>query len=297
MTVLTGARQKLSSLGRSCGRPNGERPSIFSKVLLRVGTVGSYRYLGVEVSCSGMQVDAAVQALSNRATHALRQRCIEIQLYNPGLRHELTTFGSLLGVRASTSGVSFSGEFGRLLFFIDRAEPFYCNIIACSVCVIAVDWLVSRLRIVYVLRRRWRLCYISRPCWRSSCSPPPLVRGWFQDAKAILGGAYRRPCIRSNPELHALSTSMHIQIRTKYVICNMEDVALGSFSRCSCRSSSTGPRSCWAWRPWGPRTRRSLRTSRACYSRTARTHLGGGRDQPGAADGRQRNQEGAGEII
>jgi hypothetical protein len=30
-----------------------------------------------------------------------------------------------------------------------------------------------------------------------SYSPPTLVRGWFGDAVAILGRAYRRPCIRS----------------------------------------------------------------------------------------------------
>jgi hypothetical protein len=127
-----------------------------------IETVGSYRYLGVEVSCSGRWTPA-VQALSTaglRATHALRQRCIEIQLYDPGLRAELfdslvrpillhgadiwgatrhiclTTFGSqerdpteqvhrsffrsLLGVRASTSEFSILGEFGRFPLFVDR---------------------------------------------------------------------------------------------------------------------------------------------------------------------------------
>jgi hypothetical protein len=129
-----------------------------------IETVGSYRYLGVEVSCSG-RLTPAVQALSTAgrwATHALRQRCIEIQLYDPGLRSELfdslvrpillhgaeiwratrqiglTTFESqerdpteqvhrsffrsLLGVRASTSGVSILGEFGRVPLFVDRVR-------------------------------------------------------------------------------------------------------------------------------------------------------------------------------
>jgi hypothetical protein len=129
-----------------------------------IETVASYRYLGVEVSCSGRWTPA-VQALSTadlRATHALRQRCIKIQLYDPGLRPELfdilvrpillhgaeiwgatrqiglTTFGSqerdpteqvhrsffrsLLGVRASTSGVSILGEFGRLPLCVDRVR-------------------------------------------------------------------------------------------------------------------------------------------------------------------------------
>jgi hypothetical protein len=61
-----------------------------------IETVGSYRYLGVEVFCSGRWTPA-VQALSTaglRATHALRQRCIEIQLYSPRLRAEL--FDSLV---------------------------------------------------------------------------------------------------------------------------------------------------------------------------------------------------------
>jgi hypothetical protein len=61
-----------------------------------IETMGSYRYLGVEVSCSGRWTPA-VQALSTagrRATHALSQRCTETQLYDPGLRAEL--FDSLV---------------------------------------------------------------------------------------------------------------------------------------------------------------------------------------------------------
>jgi hypothetical protein len=56
-----------------------------------VETVGSYRYLEVEVSCSGRWTPAvhALSTAGRRATHALRQRCIEIQLYDPGLRAEL----------------------------------------------------------------------------------------------------------------------------------------------------------------------------------------------------------------
>jgi hypothetical protein len=44
-----------------------------------------------------------------------------------------------------------------------------------------------------------------------SCSPPTLVRGWFGDAMAILGRAYRRPCIRSFPECDTLAISSYMQ--------------------------------------------------------------------------------------
>jgi hypothetical protein len=45
-----------------------------------IETVGSYRYLGVEVSCSGRWTPTvhALSTASRRATHALRQRFIEI---------------------------------------------------------------------------------------------------------------------------------------------------------------------------------------------------------------------------
>jgi hypothetical protein len=108
----------------------------------------SYRYLGVEVSRSGSWT-AAVESLiaaRARACHAMRSRCAELGLYDPGLRTELfdslvmpvlmhgaevwgatsrvsmSTFGdqesdptervhrrflrSLLGVRVSTPGIS-----------------------------------------------------------------------------------------------------------------------------------------------------------------------------------------------
>jgi hypothetical protein len=133
-----------------------------------IGTVGSYRYLGVEVFCSGRWTPA-VHALSTAglwATHALRQRCIEIQLYDPRLRAELfgsllrpillhgaeiwgatgqiglTTFGSqerdpteqvhrsffrgLLGVRASTSGSRFWASLVDFRFLLIGSEPFHC---------------------------------------------------------------------------------------------------------------------------------------------------------------------------
>jgi hypothetical protein len=44
-----------------------------------------------------------------------------------------------------------------------------------------------------------------------SCSPPTLVRGWFRDAMAILGRAYRHPCIRSFPECDTLAISSYMQ--------------------------------------------------------------------------------------
>jgi hypothetical protein len=158
------------------------------------------------VSCS-CRWTPAVQALSTagrHATHALRQRCIEIQLYDPGLRAELfdslvrpillhgaeiwgasrqiglTTFGSqerdpteqvhrsffksLLGLERARPESPFWASLVDFRFLLIGSEPFHCIIIVCSVYVIAVDWLVLLLRIVYVLRRRWSLCYIARPC-------------------------------------------------------------------------------------------------------------------------------------
>jgi hypothetical protein len=206
-----------------------------------IETMGSYRYLGVEVSCSGRWTPA-VQALSTaglRATHALRQRCTEIPLYDPGLRAGLcdglvrpillhgaeiwgatrqiglTTFEnqerdpteqvhrsffkSLLGVRASTSGVSILGEFGRFPLFVDRVK--------------AISLYYNRLLRLRDSGRLVSLAFedsvrlaeelefmLHSTTLPERCSPPTLVRGWFDDAMAILGRAYRRPCIRSFPE-------------------------------------------------------------------------------------------------
>jgi hypothetical protein len=179
-----------------------------------IETVGSYRYLGLEVSCSGRWT-LAVQALSTagrRATHALRQRhCIEIQLYDPGLRAELfdslvrpillhgaeiwgatrqigfTTFesqerdpteqvqrsfsGVFLGLERARSGSPFWASLVDCRFLLIGSEPFHCIIIVCSVYVIAIDWLDLLLRIVHVLQRRWSLCCIARPYRRAVRRP------------------------------------------------------------------------------------------------------------------------------
>jgi hypothetical protein len=196
-----------------------------------IKTVSSYRYLGVEISCGGSWTPA-VQALSAaglRASHALRHRCAEIHLYDPGLRAELfnslarpvllhgseiwgataqiglTSFGrqesdateqvhrsffrSLLGVRASTPGVSILGEFGRVPLFIDRVR--------------AISLYLNRL---VGLRGNGRLVSIafedSVRLWEEvefmqhatalpeSCPPLTMVRGWFGDAIHILGRQY-----------------------------------------------------------------------------------------------------------
>jgi hypothetical protein len=56
----------------------------------------SYRYLGEEVSCLGSWTVAveSLVAAGTRACHAMRSRCAELGLYNPGLRTELfNSFG------------------------------------------------------------------------------------------------------------------------------------------------------------------------------------------------------------
>jgi hypothetical protein len=203
-----------------------------------IETVGSYRYLGVEVSCLDRWTPA-VRALSTaglRATHALRQRCIEIQRYDPGLRAELfdslvrptllhgaeiwgatrqidrTTFGSqerdrteqvhrsffrsLLGVRASVFfRVSILGEFGRFPLFVDRvrAISLYHNRLLRLRDSGRLVSLAFEGSVRFAEEVEFMLHSTALP---ESCSPPTLVRGWFGDAMAILGRAYRRPCIR-----------------------------------------------------------------------------------------------------
>jgi hypothetical protein len=63
-----------------------------------IKTVSSCIYLGVEISCGGsckyQRFRRLVLLASLRASHALRHRCAEIHLYDPGLRAEL--FDSLI---------------------------------------------------------------------------------------------------------------------------------------------------------------------------------------------------------
>jgi hypothetical protein len=119
-------------------------------------------------------------------------------------------FTSLLGVRASTSGVSILGEFGRIPLFVDRvrAISFYYN-------------RLLRLRdsgrlVSLAFEDSIRLAeevefMLHSTALPKSCLPPTLVRGWFGDAMAILGRAYRRPCIRSFPECDTSSISSYMQ--------------------------------------------------------------------------------------
>jgi hypothetical protein len=63
-----------------------------------IKTVSSCIYLGVKISCGGsckhQRFRRLVLLASLRASHALRHRCAEIHLYDPGLRVEL--FDSLV---------------------------------------------------------------------------------------------------------------------------------------------------------------------------------------------------------
>jgi hypothetical protein len=119
-------------------------------------------------------------------------------------------FRSLLGVRASTSGVSILGEFGRFPLFVDRAR--------------AISLYYNRLLRLRDSGRLVSLAFedsvrlaeevefmLHSTALPESCSPPTLVRGWFGDAMAILGRAYRRPCIRSFPECDTSSISSYMQ--------------------------------------------------------------------------------------
>jgi hypothetical protein len=79
--------------------------------------------------------------------------------------------GVFLGLERARPGSPFWANLVGFRFLLIGSEPFHCIIIVCSVYVIAVYWLVLLLRIVYVLRRRWSLCYIARPCQRAVCRP------------------------------------------------------------------------------------------------------------------------------
>jgi hypothetical protein len=156
-----------------------------------------------------------------RATHALRQRCIEFQLYDPGLRAELfdslvrlillhgaeiwgatrqigltsfqvrrgirlsrsivAFFRSLPGVRASTSGVSILGEFGRFPLFVDRvrAISLYYNRLLGLRDSGRLASLVFEDSVRLAEEVEFMLHSTALP---QSCSPPTLVRGWFGDA-------------------------------------------------------------------------------------------------------------------
>jgi hypothetical protein len=62
---------------------------------------------------------------------------------------------------------------------------------------IAVDWSVSLAFEDSVRLAEEVKFMLHSTALPESCLPPPLVRGWFDDAMAILGRAYGRPCIHS----------------------------------------------------------------------------------------------------
>ena len=160
-----------------------------------------------------------------RACHALRQRCTEIHLYDPSVRAQLfdslvvpvlmhgaevwgatslqgmSSFGdqesdpteqvhrsffrSLLGVRASTPGISILGEFGRFPLLARRVR--------------AISLYYNRL---ISLRGSGRLCSLafedSMRLWEEwefmhdiaalpGSQPIPRVRGWYGDVVHMLG--------------------------------------------------------------------------------------------------------------
>jgi hypothetical protein len=96
-------------------------------------------------------------------------------------------------------------------FLLIGSEPFHCIIIVCSIYVIAVDWLVLLLRIVYRRPAEEVEFMLHSTALPEGYLPPTLVRGWFGDAMAILGQAYRRPCIRSFSECNTSLISAYMQ--------------------------------------------------------------------------------------
>ena len=194
-----------------------------------VEIVDSYRYLGVDVCCTGSW-DRAVQSLSAaglRACHALRQRCAEIRLYDPRLRGELfdslvvpvlmhgaevwgatsrvsmTSFGDqerdateqvhrgffrgLLGVRASTSGISILGEFGRFPLLVRRVRAislYYNRLIDLRGSGRLID---LAFRDSVQLWKEWEFMHDSAAL-PGTRHPTPRVRGWYGDTIHMLGG-------------------------------------------------------------------------------------------------------------
>ncbi len=218
-----------------------------------IATVASYRYLGVEVSCSGSWTPAveALSAAGMRASHALRHRCREMHLYDPGVRAELfdslvrpvllhgaevwgacaqlglTSFGDqesdeservqrtyfrgLLGVRASTAGIAVLGEFGRFPLLVDRVR--------------AISLYFNRL---VSLRGSGRLVSLafedSVSLWGEvefmhiaaelpGAYRPSRHRGWVGDALSLFGSSYVRASPRCYPETDTRAIVAHFRRR------------------------------------------------------------------------------------
>ena len=180
------------------------------------------------MSCSGSWTPAveSLSAAGTRACHALRSRCAELALYDPGLRTELfdslvtpvlmhgaevwgatsrvsmSSFGeqetdptervhrsflrSLLGVRVSTPGISILGEFGRFPLLVRRVR--------------AISLYYNRLFSLHGSGRLVDLAFQdSIRLWeewefmRDSTAlpgiryPVPRVRGWYGDTLHMLG--------------------------------------------------------------------------------------------------------------
>jgi hypothetical protein len=102
------------------------------------------------------------------------------------------------------------GEFGRFPLFVDRVRAislYYNRLLRLRdsgrLVSLAFEDSVSLAEEVEFMLHSTAL--------PESCLPPTLVRGWFGDAMAILGRAYRRPCIRSFPDCDTSSISSYMQ--------------------------------------------------------------------------------------
>jgi hypothetical protein len=186
-----------------------------------------YRYLGVEVTSSGTwsQAVESLSAAGLRACHALRQRCMEIHLYDrlvrvqlfdslvlPILMHgaevwgasslqSMSSFGdqerdpteqvhrsffrSLLGVRASTPGISILGEFGRFPLLVRRVRAillYYNRLIGLRgsgrLCSLAFE---DSMR----LWEEWEFMHDTAAL--PGTQSVPRVRGWYGDVIHMLG--------------------------------------------------------------------------------------------------------------
>ena len=215
----------------------------------------SYRYLGVDVSCTGSW-DPAVQSLSAtgiRACHALRQRCAEIGLYDPRLRAELfdslvipvlmhgaevwgatsrvsmSSFGDqerdafeqvhrsffrgLLGVRASTPGISILGEFGRFPLLVRRVRAislYYNRLIDLRGSGRLIDLAFQD---SVQLWKEWEFMHDSAAL-PGTRHPVPKVRGWYGDTIHMLGRlGYRTADLLRLCEWDVPSMIHHLQRR------------------------------------------------------------------------------------
>jgi hypothetical protein len=118
--------------------------------------------------------------------------------------------GVFLGLKRACPGSAIFGEFGRFPLFVDRVRAislYYNRLLRLR---------DSGMLVSLAFKDSVRLAeevdfMLHSTALPKSCSPPTLVRGWFGDAMAILGQAYRRPCIRLFPECDTLAITSYMQ--------------------------------------------------------------------------------------